>query len=118
MEKGKVVLRIIDTDLSRGSYSASLDEAIARAVSRGMEPTLHFYRRSPPAVTLGYFCKIEDDVNVEYCKREGISIVRRWTGGGTIYTDENALVYGLSCPMEYLPENILGTYEIICGAIV
>jgi len=112
------MLRIIDTDLCRGSYSASLDEAIARGVSRGLEPTLHFYRRSPPAVTLGYFCKVEEDVDTEYCMREGVSLVRRWTGGGTIYTDENVLVYGLSCPKEYLPENIGESYEIICGAIV
>ncbi len=119
MEKEKIVLRVVDTDLATGAHSASLDETFARFVANGRaKPTLHFYRRSPPAVTLGYFQKIEEDVDVAYCENNGIDMVRRWTGGGTIYTDENALVYGLSCPAEMVPANIEESYRLICGAIV
>ena len=54
--------------------------------------TLHFYRRDPPGVSVGYFKKVEEDVDLEKCRERGVVVVRRTSGGGTIFTDSNQLI--------------------------
>jgi lipoate-protein ligase A len=47
-----------------------------------------FWRTSPTLMT-GRFQNTLAEINMEYAKQHDISIVRRITGGGTIYTDMN-----------------------------
>ena len=78
--------------------------------------TLHLYRRSRPAVSLGYFQKVESDVDLDFCKDRDISIVRRVSGGSAIYTDDRQLVYAavLKGDLGSVPDS----YERICGAVI
>jgi len=78
---------------------------------------LHFYRRQPPAVTLGYFLKASESADLEFCNKNGILVIRRLSGGGAIYTDEGQLVYGLAV-REQLPAAPTECFEIVCGALV
>ena len=75
-------------------FVTAADEALAISCYEFNTPnTLHFYRRHPPAISVGYFRKVEDDVDVEKCKDLGIEIVRRTSGGGSIYTDKHQLIF-------------------------
>ena len=94
-----------------------MDESILESTFEGGVPTLHFYRRQPPAVTLGYFLKASESADLEYCKKNGIMVIRRLSGGGAIYTDEGQLVYGLAV-REQLPAAPTECFEIVCGALV
>jgi lipoate-protein ligase A len=88
--------RVIDTDLADPYFVTAADEALAVSIGKynGIE-TLHFYRRNPPAVSLGYFTKVADDVDIAKCKELGIKILRRTSAGGSIYTDSDQLIYSL-----------------------
>ena len=44
-----------------------------------------------PAIVLGFSGKIKELVNVELVARDGIQLIRRYTGGGTVICDENTL---------------------------
>ena len=78
--------RLIDTDLAHPYYVTAADDAISQAVSEGKVPdTLHFYRRHPPGVSVGRMQSVKD-IDLEECGKRGIVIVRRRSGGGTIYT--------------------------------
>lgn len=90
------IWRLVDSGLVPPAESAALDEAILEAHVRGEVPsTLHFYRRSVPTVSIGYFQKVGESVNLLECQRRGVSIVRRKSGGSSIYTDPGQLIYGL-----------------------
>jgi lipoate-protein ligase A len=109
--------RLLDTGPASGPYTAALDEAIARCRAAGDVPdTLHFYRRRPPAVTLGYSLDARNEVDVDYCRRRGIDIVRRLSGGGAIYTDERQLVWSLTT-RDLLPSSVPGSLEMVCTAL-
>jgi lipoate-protein ligase A len=92
------IWRLIDTDLNHPYFVTAADEAIAIAMAyanNNIGPTLHFYRRSPPGISIGYFRKTIDDVDIELCKKLGIVIVRRTSAGGSIYTDKDQLIFSL-----------------------
>lgn len=82
------------------------------------KPTLRFYKWKPSAISIGYFQSMEEEVNIEECRKHGIDVVRRITGGGAVYHDENGeITYSFICPQNFMPSNILKTYKVICSAL-
>ncbi len=77
--------RLLATGCRSGSENMAVDEALMVAHARGdSPPTLRFYGWSPPALTLGYFQDPEAVVDFDACRRLGIDVVRRPTGGRAV----------------------------------
>jgi lipoate-protein ligase A len=111
--------RLVDSGICESVFTVAADEAIAHARSQGLVPnTLHFYRRKGPTVSLGYFQKVGNATNYDFCKQNEICIVRRLTGGSAIYTDSGHLIYGLIVDEPTLPIDRNRAFERVCSAIV
>lgn len=109
--------RLVDSGLVQPPESAALDEAMLEAHSRDIVPaTLHFYVRATPTVSVGYFQKLEDSIDLDECRKRGVSIVRRKSGGSTIYTDRGQLIYGLVMDTSCVGRDD-GVFSTVCGAI-
>jgi lipoate-protein ligase A len=65
---------------------------------------------------LGYSLDARAEVDIEYCRRRGIDIVRRLSGGGAIYTDDRQLVYSLTTK-GLLPSSVERSLELVCTAL-
>jgi lipoate-protein ligase A len=89
--------RILDSGAASGSYNLALDEALFRLVRQGKSPpTVRFYGWSAPAVSVGYFQRWERQIDPEACRRQGIAIYRRITGGrAVLHRDE--ITYSVAC---------------------
>jgi len=48
------------------------------------EPVLRIYDWAVPTVTLGWFQKINEQVDISFCRSAGIPVIRRISGGGTV----------------------------------
>jgi lipoate-protein ligase A len=104
----------------RAAENMAIDEAVFRQNRReALPPTLRFFGWQPPAVSLGYFQKTSRDIDVETCRREGIDIVRRPTGGKAVL-HEHEMTYSLVAAIDHplFTGDILGTYRIISACIV
>jgi lipoate-protein ligase A len=64
------------------------------------KPVMRFWVNKP-AVVLGRFEDVLSEVNVEYCLSNDVAIVRRHSGGGTVYHDEGNLNITLVLPRSY-----------------
>lgn len=75
----------------------AIDEAVLTAKIENRVPnTLRLYCWKPSAVSIGKFQVIENGVQVDNCKKLGVDVVRRITGGGTVYHDaENEITYSV-----------------------
>jgi lipoate-protein ligase A len=98
----------------------AIDEAVFR-LNRpaGLPPTLRFFGWSPPAVSLGYFQKTVQEIDVDFCRRAGIDIVRRPTGGKAVL-HEHELTYSLVAAIDHplFTADILETYRVISACMV
>lgn len=82
----------------------ALDEVLAREVGASRRPpTLRIWEWSAPAVVIGSFQSLRDEVDVAEASRLGMTVVRRISGGGAMFIDPgNTITYSL-----YAPESLV-----------
>lgn len=91
----------------------AIDEAISIFVRQGKSsPTFRFYGWEKESVTIGEFQKIEE-INIDFCNKKGIYVVRRPTGGkGILHYDD--ITYSFSVRKEGIFKSTLfKSYEVI-----
>lgn len=68
------------------SRQMACDEALAELMASGRlrRPVLRFWGWRSPAVVLGAFQSVSNEVDVPAARRRGVHVVRRATGGGTM----------------------------------
>jgi len=117
------VWRLLKLETRDAFIHMAIDEAILTARIAGKVPnTLRFYRWKPSAVSIGRFQNLLNEVHVENCRKHGIDIVRRITGGGAVYHDEDGeITYSvvvdgkdLGCP----DMDLTHAYKAICGGLI
>jgi lipoate-protein ligase A len=109
---------VIDTDIQHPYYVTAADEVLAISCSEyDGRNTLHLYRRDPPGVSVGYFRKIENDIDIASCNELGIEIVRRSSGGGSIYTDRNQLIYSY-ISKKALGKNVGESFKLVSNCLI
>ena len=87
--------RVIDTGLRDGRRQIAFDQAMIDAHKAGEIPDSIRFLRFPPTALIGRHQALSREVKVDYCRANGIGIVRRITGGGAIYFDEGQLGWSL-----------------------
>jgi lipoate-protein ligase A len=98
----------------------AIDRAVLYSHSKGMvPPTVRFFGWNPPAISIGYFQSLSEEVNLDNCKEFGVDYVRRITGGGAVF-HEDELTYSIVISESHpeIPKNIMNSYGRICGAII
>lgn len=87
--------RFLDTGPASGAYNMAVDEALLEGAATGA-PVLRVYGWQPPAVSFGYGQQPWREVDLDKCRRAGIEVVRRLTGGrAVLHWDE--LTYSVLC---------------------
>ena len=76
--------RLLRMGKNCAAMNMAIDESIMIAQFNDPNPTLRFYEWESPAYSFGYFQDIQSEVDVELCFAEGIDLVKRMTGGGTV----------------------------------
>lgn len=107
--------RLIQSGYLDGYTNMALDEAIFTLMATGhTPPTLRLYGWRPPAISIGYFQKLEE---IKLAKK--IDLVRRLTGGGAILHGQE-LTYCLVATLKdaTIPKDISASYKVICRAIM
>lgn len=115
--------RLLVTEPADGATNMAIDEALWRARQAGTAPpTVRFFAWDPPTVSLGYGQRLDPAVDVAACRRLGVGLVRRPTGGSAIYHDtaERELTYSVVAATDDLGigADLLETYRWIAQALL
>src|SRR5438552_6856068 len=101
-----------------GAWNMAVDEVLLDGVAAGSAPpTLRFYEWAPPCLSLGYFQPFEV-VDLAGCRRLGVEVVRRPTGGRAILHDRE-LTYSVALPLRLLGDDgaVLPSYHRVSLAL-
>ena len=73
----------------------ALDAAITDEVGAGLRPpTLRIWEWAEPAVVIGRFQSLKNEVDPDGAQRHGITVVRRVSGGGAMFMEPgNSITY-------------------------
>ncbi|MEF8819298.1 MAG: biotin/lipoate A/B protein ligase family protein [Haloferacaceae archaeon] len=107
--------RIVDEREPRAEpLHHGLDAAMLDRVGAGeAPPTLRFWDRAERSVLLGRFQAYADEVATDYVEREGITVVRRLTGGGAVYCEPGGvLTYSIAAPRDALPDDVAEGFAV------
>jgi len=114
------MMKLLKLDYLPGQQSMLIFHALARMGFEG----LIVVSPETPLASIGYFQDAEKEIDLNYCKKMGISVMRREVGGGATYLDKNQIFYqliwqkGNSCfprkikeIFSYLSQPICDTYR-------
>jgi lipoate-protein ligase A len=79
----------------------ALDAVLCDEVSAGRRPpTLRFWEWAAPAVVIGRFQSLKNEVDPDGAQRHGIQVVRRISGGGAMFVEPgNTITYSIYAPL-------------------
>lgn len=114
------IWNFIDSGYASPSYNMALDEALLIWHSRGeIAPTIRFYGWSPPTLSIGYFQKVEKEINLDAVRKYGIGFVRRPTGGRGVLHDKE-LTYSVIVSETHpkMPHSVTESYRVISAGLL
>ncbi len=99
-------------------FKTGLNRAVMESVNAGKDPVVFLCGWDRKCVNVGRSQKVEEQVELEKVREDGIEIVRRQGGGGTTYlTPDGEISWGIVATEEFLPEDVNSTYAEICGLV-
>lgn len=113
-------LRLLEFETLNGFMNMAIDEAILTARAVGKAPdTLRLYKWNPSAVSIGKNQQADHEVQLENCRKMNVNVVRRVSGGGTVFHDsQGEITYALIANMSNLhAKDNLAIYEKVYAGI-
>ena len=104
----------LDLTLPTPAENLACDEALLDAAEeQGGSAVLRFWESPSHFVVLGYANKVAEEANVKVCHEQGVPILRRCSGGGTVVQGPGCLNYSVILRIDQVPElqSITGTNQ-------
>lgn len=112
--------RFIDTGSLRGAQNMAIDESLLCSFDPKLSvPILRIYGWNTPSLSLGRFQEAKEVLDLERCYADSIPIVRRVSGGGTIYHADE-LTYSIVCSPEHIPSvtSVKESFRVLTGFLI
>lgn len=92
--------RLIHDEPQDPALHMAIDEILTEEVAAGRRPpTLRVWEWAAPAVVIGSFQSLRNEVDMEAARRHGVTVVRRISGGGAMFIEPgNTITYSLYAP--------------------
>lgn len=116
----KETWRFIDSGNCSPGFNMALDEALLEWHSKGLiPPTIRFYGWDPATLSVGYFQKVEKEIDMEAVKKYGLGFVRRPTGGRGVLHDQE-LTYSVIVSEDHpkMPNTVTEAYRVISEGVL
>ena len=112
-----IQFRLIESKSCNAAMNMAIDHALCESVARCGEPTIRFYQWKPNAVSIGAY-QNHNEINHSVCKKYGVDVVRRITGGRAVFHSESDFTYSAIAPLKIFGHSINYAYKSICSSII
>jgi lipoyl(octanoyl) transferase len=123
-EKGVGVMKdvwlFVDSGHCTPSFNMALDEALLNWHSAGkIPPVLRFYGWQPAGISVGFFQKVEGQIDLAGAEKYGVELVRRQTGGRAVLHDQE-LTYSVIVSERHpaMPQSVKEAYLVLSKGLL
>ncbi|WP_080876239.1 lipoate--protein ligase family protein [Oceanobacillus timonensis] len=110
----------LDTGKQTPAYNMAVDECLLQWHSEGkIPPVLRFYEWVPAGLSVGYFQKTKNRIDLQAVEKHGFHLVRRLTGGRAVLHDKE-LTYSviISEQHPWMPKSVKDVYLILSKGLL
>lgn len=110
----------IDSGKQSPAYNMATDEKLLEWHSEGkIPPVVRFYGWNPPSLSIGFFQRVEKEIDMEAVNRHQLGFVRRPTGGRAVLHDQE-LTYSVIVSESYpsMPKSVTEAYRVISEGLL
>ncbi|SDC87978.1 lipoate-protein ligase A [Melghirimyces thermohalophilus] len=118
--KMKETWRLLHTGWRSSAENMAIDEAILIAHSEGKTPpTIRFYGWDPATLSIGYFQKVDKELDMDRLRKRKLGFVRRPTGGRAVLHDQE-VTYSVIVGEDYpgMPTSVTDSYRVISQGLL
>jgi lipoate-protein ligase A len=110
-------LRILDTGLAPARWNVAMTAALAELHSTGAIGDTVRFHRYPACVLIGAGQDMRSAADLAHCRRAGIAIARRVTGGGAVYMSPAMLAWDVVMDRAACGSSLDGVTRRVCGGV-
>ena len=111
-------IRWIDAGIVPYLKSQSIYHALGYAQRKDTKNTIVLATPASPYLCLGHFQDLEKELDIAWCRTHNLPIVRRETGGGTVYIDSGQLFVQWIFQREDLPRSVDQRFRLFLEPMV
>ena len=118
MTSRKTWFLLVDRTPKDGRWNMAVDEFLFRQVQQAPLTFLRFYAWDKPTVSLGFYQKTDQVLDLEVCRRQGVDVVRRMTGGKLVLHHEEVTYTVASSEADIFSTSLKESYRLVSEALI
>lgn len=111
-------IRLIDAGEVSGIRSQTIYHALGYEMTPASPDTIVFATPKTPYMCLGYFQDAEEELDLDFCNRNNLQVIRREQGGGVVYIDEDQLFVQWIFQPKNLPLNVAQRFKLFIEPLI
>ncbi len=113
-----MTIRLIDAGRVSAIRSQTIYHALAYAKTAATPNTVVLSIPGEPYVCTGFHRSPGEEIDLDYCAARGWPVIRRETGGGTVYIDDRQLFVQWIFDPERLPRMVENRFRLFCQPLI
>ena len=111
-------IRFIDVGTVSGLRSQSIYHGLGYAQQTDTPNTIVLATPGTPYMCIGYFQDPENELDINYCSKNQLPIIRRETGGGAVYIDDGQLFVQWVFQQSSLPRRVDKRFQLFVKPLI
>lgn len=111
-------IRFIDAGTVSGIRSQTIYHALGYAQTRATPDTIVFATPESPYMCLGFFQDAARELDLDFCEKNDLPVVRREQGGGAVYIDSDQLFVQWIFQPGSLPLNVAQRFRLFVEPMI
>lgn len=111
-------IRLLDAGLVSPLRSQTLYHAVAYAMAADIPDTILLVSSDQPYVCIGFHQDADKEVDLDYCREQGLPLLRREVGGGAVYLDSGQVFTQWIFQRRHLPTDLGERFRLYVGPLV
>lgn len=113
-----MAIRWIDAGRVSSYRSQSIYHGLANAQTPETPDTVAMVLPEEPYISIGFFQQAAKEVDLNYCRSKNLPVIRRETGGGTVYINSGQVFVQWVCQPGILPRKVEQRFQFFNKAII